>query len=66
MEKQEIINFLKAFNQITVTNICKEEQVKTSNLYTMQVSKEKMNNIKNNIDNKIKKLYEEEHETDSL
>ena len=66
MDKKQILKFIKDFQNIHITNICEEEHVKTSNLYTLKVSQEKMNNIKNNIDNKIKKLYEVDNETNTL
>lgn len=63
--KEKELNFIKGISNIKITELCKEEKVKTSNLYTLKVSKEKLHNIKVNIDNKIKDLYKEYDETDS-
>lgn len=63
--KEKDLNFIKGITSIKIIDLCKEEKVKTSNLYTMKVSKEKLHNIKENIDNKIKAAYKEYNETDS-
>ena len=61
-EKLKNIEFIKNFNKITVRGACKEENVKTPNLYTMTTTPEKIALIKQNIDRKIKKLYEDYNE----
>lgn len=65
-DKLKNITFIKNFNKITVVKACEEEKIKTSNLYTLHVSKEKLQRLKNNIDNKIKELYEAYNENSSL
>jgi len=58
-EKLKNIKFIKDFSKITVVKACSEEHIKTSNLYTLHISKENLERIKNNIDNKIKELYKD-------
>lgn len=61
------IKFINNFKSIRFYDICKEEKVFPANYYKMEISKEKLLNIKTNIDNKIKKLYEDyDHENSSL
>lgn len=64
--KLKNVQFLKDFNKITVTKACIEENVKDSNLYTLKASKESIQRIKDNIDRKIKELYEVYDEDSSL
>ena len=65
--KEKEVKFINNFKNIRFYDICKEEKVIPANYYKMEVSKEKLLNIKANIDNKIKKLYEDyDHESNSL
>ena len=57
--KENDIEFINNFKNIRFRNICYEEKVHPQNYYKMEVSSEKIHNIKVNIDNKIKKLYED-------
>lgn len=65
-EKLRDIQFIKNFSKITVRGACKEENVKSPNLYTLEISKENLKRVKENIDRKIKDLYKDYDETDSL
>lgn len=65
-DKLKNVEFLKGFSNITVAKACREENVKTSNLYTLQASRESIERIKNNIDKKIKDLYEDYNESSPL
>lgn len=65
-DKLKNLTFIKDFSKITVVKACKEEKIKTNNLYTLHVSKEKLQRLKDNIDNKIKELYEAYNENSSL
>lgn len=64
--KMKNVQFLKDFNKITVIRACKEENVRDSNLYTLKASKESIQRIKDNIDKRIKELYEVYNEDNSL
>lgn len=64
--KMKNVQFLKNFNKITVTRACKEENVRDSNLYTLKASKESIQRIKDNIDRRIRELYEGYDEDNSL
>lgn len=64
--KMKNVQFLKDFNKITVIRACKEENVRDSNLYTLKASKESIQRIKDNIDKRIKELYEGYNENSSL
>lgn len=65
-DKLKDIKFIRDFNNITFKKVCEEEKVYTINFYRMEISKEKLHNIKLNIDNKIKKLYEDYNEDSTL
>ena len=65
MKKEKELKFIKGISNIKITELCREEKVNTSNLYTLKVPAEKLHNIKLNIDKKIKELYEDYDETDS-
>lgn len=57
-DKLKNVEFIKSIANITVRGECLKENVKTNNFYKLEVSPEKLQNIKNNIDNEIKKIYE--------
>lgn len=59
ISKEKEVKFIEGFKNIKFYNICKEENVNPQNYYKLEVSPEKLLNIKANIDNKIKKLYED-------
>lgn len=65
-EKLKNVEFIKDFNKITVTRACKEENVKDANLYTLKASLESIKRIKENIDKRIKELYEAYDEKNPL
>lgn len=65
-DKLKNVQFLKDFNKITVTRACKEENVRDSNLYTLKASAESIQRIKDNIDRRIRELYEGYNEDSSL
>ena len=65
-DKLKDLQFLKNFSKITIKGACKEENIKKNNVYTLKISKENLNRIKANIDNKINKLYEEYNENSTL
>lgn len=56
--KKKKVEFIKSLGNITVKGLCKEENVKTSNFYSLKVSNETLERIKNNVDNRIKEIYE--------
>jgi len=59
MEKLKNVQFLKDFSKITIKKACEEENVKRSNLYKLSTTPEKIQRIKDNIDRRLKELYEE-------
>lgn len=59
INKEKEVKFINDFKNIKFYDICKEEKVIPQNYYRMEISKEKLLNMKANIDNKIKKLYED-------
>lgn len=65
-EKEKDLNFLKDFSKITITKACKQEKICKANVYRLQVSKEHLRNIKENIKIQINSLLEKYDETDSL
>lgn len=64
--KLKNVKFIKDFNQITLKSICKEENVKRNNVYSLKISNENLKRIKENIDKKINKLYEDYNEDSTL
>ena len=64
--KLKDIEFINNFKNIKFYEICKEEKVSPQNYYKMEISEEKLHNIKINIDRKIKELYEAYDENSSL
>lgn len=65
-EKLKNVEFIKAIGNIRVSKECEKENVKTNNFYKLEVSPEKLKNIKNNIDKEIKKIYEAYDENSPL
>ena len=65
-DKLKNVQFLKDFNKITVTRACREENVRDSNLYTLKASSESIQRVKDNIDKRIRELYEGYNEDSSL
>lgn len=57
-DKRKDYEFIRGFTKITLKEVCKEVKVDPNNFRKMEISKEKLHNIKLNIDNKINKLYE--------
>lgn len=64
-EKKKDINFIRGFSNIRINKICEEEKISRGNLYTNKASASNIHIIKENIDNKIKKLYEDYDERNS-
>lgn len=64
--KLKNVKFIKGFNQITLKSICKEENLKRNNVYSLKISNENLKRIKENIDKKINKLYEDYNEDSTL
>lgn len=58
-KKEKDLQFIKGITSITVESLCKEEKIATANLYTLLASEKRIHNIKENIDQKIKKVYGE-------
>ena len=56
-EKMKDIIFIKTITNVNIRGVCSEENVKPQNFYKLKVSAEKLHNIKNNIDKKIKEAY---------
>lgn len=65
-EKLKNVEFIKAIGNIRVSKECEKENVKTNNFYKLEVSPEKLENIKNNIDKEIKEIYEAYNENNTL
>lgn len=64
-DKLKDLEFIKSFSRITVKKACEEEKIKMNNVYSLNISKENLQRIRKNIENKIKKL-EENHENNTL
>lgn len=60
------VKFINDFKNIRFYELCKEEKVSPQNYYKMEISEEKLHNIKINIDRKIKELYEAYNEDSPL
>lgn len=56
-EKEKDIIFIRAIAGITIKSLCEEEKTYKQNFYTMNISEEKLHNIKLNIDKRIKEAY---------
>lgn len=65
IEKEKDLVFIKRITNITVKGLCSDENIDRTNIYTMKISKEKLHNIKENIDKKIKDAYVEYGENNS-
>lgn len=65
-DKLKYVKFINDFKDVRFYEICKEEKVSPQNYYKMEISKEKLENIKKNIDRKITKLYEDYNENSTL
>lgn len=61
-EKMKYLNFIKRFSDITITQACREVGVSKSSVYALEISLEKLKMIKQNIDFKVKNLYEDYNE----
>lgn len=64
-DKIKNYKFIKDFSKITVTKICKDLDINRQNVFTNKASSENIAKVKNEIDNKIKDLYNGD-KTDSL
>ena len=53
----EDLEFIKKFSKITISKICKELKISSSNLYSEKVSQEKVKLIRKRIESKIAELY---------
>lgn len=53
--------FIRAFLDIKITRICKELHLESDikNIYNLTASDEKLKEVRNNLEKKIKVLYEE-------
>ena len=51
------IEFIKNFQKITLTRICKELKISRSNIITGRAKKEYINLVRRKIENEIAKLY---------
>ena len=65
-EKRKKVEYIKSIGNITVRGLCKEENVKTNNFYSLKVSNETLERIKNNVDKKIKEISEGYNESNTL
>lgn len=65
-DKLKNVQFLKNFNKITIKKACNEEGVYDSNLYTLKASRESIQRVRDNIDRRIRELYEVENEDSAL
>ena len=53
----EDLKYLKKFSKITVAKACEKTGVKKSNLSTGQVKKEKIKEVREEIESELAKLY---------
>lgn len=51
------IEFIKNFQKITLTKICKELKISRTNITTGRAKKEHINLVRRKIENEIAKLY---------
>lgn len=53
--------FIRSFLDIKITRICKELHLESDikNIYNLTASDEKLKEVRNNLENKLKVLYEE-------
>lgn len=65
MEKEKYLDFIKSFSDITITQACREVGVSKSSVYALEISLEKLKMLKQNIDFKVKKLYEDNNDKTS-
>lgn len=65
-EKLRNVEFIKKIGNITVRKECAKENVKTNNFYKLEVSPEKLEKIKENIDAELKSIYEEYDKNNTL
>jgi hypothetical protein len=56
-EIDENLLYIRNFNKITLTNICKKYNICKANIYSGKISKEKTKFIKEEIESEIAKLY---------
>ena len=57
MSKDEILEFIKGFQKITLKNACSKANVNYINLYKGRVSKEKLEKLKRILEDELAKLY---------
>ena len=50
------LEYIKNFNQITISSICKELKIDKSNLYAGRLSDDKVKEVKNELEKKIEEL----------
>ena len=65
-KKLKNVEFIKRVSNIRVRTECNKEDVDTSNFYKMNVSLEKLQRIKDNIDKEIKDIYNEYNKDTTL
>lgn len=53
----EDLEFIKKFSKITISKICKELKINSSNLYSGKVSQEKLKLVRKRIESKVAELY---------
>ena len=66
VNKRRNVEFIKAIGNITVRKECLKENVKTNNFYKLEVSSDRIQRIKDNVDKEIKKIYEAYDESSPL
>lgn len=59
-DKNTDLNFIKRFNKITIKQICEENAISPSNLWTGRCSKEKITLVRKAIESKIAEIRVEE------
>lgn len=52
-KKEEILKFIKEFNDITVTGICQEKGIRSENIYKKSTTLENMLTVKKEIKKRI-------------
>ena len=60
MNKEKDLKFIKDFSKISVASVCKELKVNKSNLWAGNASVENTNKVRITIEERIKKLAEDE------
>lgn len=59
------LDYIKKFSKITIAEICRENNINTSNLWSGKLSEEKLHIVRKAIEAKVGGIYVEEYEKKS-